>query len=195
MSGSRQVRGAPAGELTAYALLTVVGGVVLATSFGYTILFDDGRVAPGFLPMCAGGLLMLLAGVQFVARLRGTATPHHDPLAGVLSSDAVAEKAPAGTARDRTAEVEKDVLGRSVRDRVRNLRVVIGATVLAVVVTPLLGLLVAFGALVFFISTVVERRPLLRAAGITAVAVAVVYAVFVEFLSVPLPMGVFEEVF
>jgi putative tricarboxylic transport membrane protein len=192
MSGRTQVRGAPAGELMAYALLTVLGGAVLATSFGYTVLFDDGRVAPGFLPMCAGGLLMLLSGVQLVARLRGTATPHHDPLADVVSSEAVAEKTPAGTA---SAEVETDVLGRSVRDRVRNLRVVIGATVLAVVVAPLLGFLVAFGALVFFISTVVERRPLLRAAGITAIAVAVVYAVFVEFLTVPLPMGLFEEVF
>jgi putative tricarboxylic transport membrane protein len=172
-----------------------VGGVVLATSFGYTILFDDGRVAPGFLPMCAGGLLMLLSGVQFVARLRGTASPHHDPLAEVVSSDEAAEKEPAGTASDEAVEVETDVLGRSVRDRVRNLRVVIGATVLTVVVAPVLGFLVAFGALVLVISTVVERRPLPRAVGITVVAVAVVYAVFVEFLRVPLPMGVFEEVF
>lgn len=186
MSALKQVRGAPVGEVAAYALLTVVGGAVVATSFGYTILFDDGRVAPGFLPLCAGGLLMLLSGAQLIARLRGGATPHHDPLADVTSATAGAETTP---------EAETDALGRTVRDRVRNLRVVIAATLVTVLLVPVLGFLVAFGALVFFISTLVERRPLIPAAVITAVAVAVVYALFVGFLSVPLPMGLFEEVF
>ena len=189
------MRGAPVGEVAAYALLTVLGGAVLATSFGYTILFDDGRVAPGFLPMCAGGLLMVLSGVQLGARLRGSATPHHDPLAAVVSSAATGETTSGAATPDGATGEETDVLGRTVRDRVRNLRVVIAATIVTVLLVSLLGFLVAFGALVFFISTFVERRRLLPAAGITAVAVAVVYALFVGFLSVPLPMGLFAEVF
>jgi hypothetical protein len=55
-----------------------------------------------------------------------------------------------------------------------------------------LGFLIAFGLLVLFVTTVVERRPLLPAAVITLAAVGLVYGVFGLFLNVPLPLGLFE---
>jgi hypothetical protein len=67
--------------------------------------------------------------------------------------------------------------------------VVFVALVLALLLIPLLGFLVSFFVLSLFISAVVERRAWLPSAVISLAAVLVVYAVFVLFLSVPLPTG------
>jgi putative tricarboxylic transport membrane protein len=180
-------RGAPAGEVAAYGLLTALGVGLLATSFGYGIFGDGGQVGPGFLPAVVGLLLAALAGGEFAARLRGTRTPHHSALDDVALP--VQRDATTATPTPVQADDDIDVLGRSKTDRVRSLWVVIAATFVAILLVPVAGFLLAFGALTFFVSAVVERRPLLAAAAITVVALAAIYAVFVLFLGVPLPAG------
>ena len=59
----------------------------------------------------------------------------------------------------------------------------------AIVLVPLCGFLLSFGALVLFISVWVEHRPWVTAIVVTAVSVAVVHVVFVLLLGVPLPGG------
>ncbi|MFC7099981.1 tripartite tricarboxylate transporter TctB family protein [Nonomuraea rubra] len=73
--------------------------------------------------------------------------------------------------------------------RVRTLWTVFGLLLVALLLVPLTGFLVAFGLLVFAVSAFVEKQPLVPAAGIAAAATLVIYAVFVLFLAVLLPGG------
>lgn len=82
-----------------------------------------------------------------------------------------------------------DIFGRTAAQRVRQLWTVVGALLLTVALVPIAGFPLSFGALVFFVSTVVERRPLLVASLVTALSLLAVHLVFVMFLGVPLPTG------
>jgi putative tricarboxylic transport membrane protein len=161
------------GQAIAFGVLAALGAAVFASSFGYGILGEEGRVGPGLLPMVTGLLLLLLSGGQLLARLR--------------------RRHPAPT--DPPAEEGTDVFGRTEAQRVRQLWTVLAALPIAVLLVGLLGFLPAFGLLVLFIGVVVERRPPLVALLITAVAVAVGYGVFAGFLDVPLPTGVLGDLF
>jgi putative tricarboxylic transport membrane protein len=52
-----------------------------------------------------------------------------------------------------------------------------------------LGFLLSFGLLLFVCSYAVERQGLLPSVLVSAASVAVIYGIFVSFLSVPLPAG------
>jgi hypothetical protein len=178
------------GEVVAFALLTVLGLAVVATSFGYGVFLEGHRVGPGFLPLVIGALVTLLRAVQLVGCLRG-APPEAagEPLpAGVAA--AVGVDLPAHATDDDGV----DVLGRTEAYRVRQLWTVAAAVAVAIVLVPLFGFLICFGALVLFISAVVEKRPLLGSVVITACAVGIVYGVFGVFLNVPLPHGLLDAV-
>ena len=159
----------PAGQAVAFGVLAALGAAVFVTSFGYGILREGGRVGPGLLPMVTGLLLLLLSGVQLLARLWRPSAAADAPPAGY--GDGV------------------DVLGRTRAERVRHLRMVVLALPVAVLLVPLLGFLAAFGLLVLFISAAVERRRVPVALLATVLAVAVGYGVFAVFLDVPLPTG------
>jgi hypothetical protein len=73
--------------------------------------------------------------------------------------------------------------------RIRTLWTVFALLLVALLVVPLTGFLVAFGLLVFAVSAFVEKQRLLPAAGVAVAATLVIYAVFVLFLAVPLPGG------
>ena len=164
----------PAGQAVAFGMLAVLGAAVFASSFGYGILGEGGRVGPGLLPMATGLLLLLLSAAQLLTRLRRLRR----------AGDAPAD-APGGTGTD--------VFGRTETQRVRQLRLVVLALPVAVLLVPLLGFLVAFGLLVLFVSAVVERRPPLVALLVTALAMACGYGIFAVFLDVPLPTGLVGE--
>lgn len=73
--------------------------------------------------------------------------------------------------------------------RVRTLWTVFGMLLVALLLVPLTGFLVAFGLLVFAVSAFVEKQRIVSAAGVAVAATVVIYAVFVLFLTVPLPGG------
>lgn len=149
----------PRGQVVAFGVLAALGAGLFASSFGYGILGEGGRVGPGLLPMVTGLLLLVLSAAQLFARLR------------------------------RPAPADPDAPGPADARRVRQLWTVALALPVAVLLVPLLGFLVAFGLLVLFVSAVVERRPPLVALLVTAAAVACGYGVFAVFLDVPLPTG------
>ncbi|MFI7633521.1 tripartite tricarboxylate transporter TctB family protein [Nonomuraea sp. NPDC049400] len=73
--------------------------------------------------------------------------------------------------------------------RVRTLWTVFAMLLVALLLVPLTGFLVAFGLLVFAVSAFVEKQRVVSAAGVAVAATLVIYAVFVLFLGVPLPGG------
>ena len=180
------------GELTAFGVLVVLGGAIFASSFGYGIFLEENRVGPGFLPMLLGLLLVLLSGSQLVAALRSSRPQPVSVLETLVGSAGAATETPA-TSSAQDDEPGIDVLGRTHGFRVRQMRMVVAATFVTLLLVPYAGFLLAFGALVLFIATVVERRSWLSAVAITATAVAVVYGVFAVFLNVPLPTGLFTS--
>lgn len=181
----------PVPQLVSFALLAVVGLVFAGTSFGYGVLLEGGRVGPGLLPLVAGGLLAVLGATQFVVlagrlrRARADAGPGPEVRSGLPDA---ADPVAAGD-----ADPDRDLLGRTAKDRLRNLAVVAASIVVTIALVPLLGFLLPFGLLMLFISTVVERRRFLPSALTTLVAVAAIYVVFEILLRVPLPLGLFES--
>ena len=168
----------------AYALLTAAGGYLVVTSFGYGLRNEDGSIGPGLLPLVIGACMVALAGLELVRRAAGTRTPHRDLLADVAGEESAADDADAADTGGGT-----DIFGRTEPERVRQLWTVVAAMLGAIVLVPLCGFLLSFGALVLFISVWVERRPWVTAIVVTAVSVAVVHVVFVLLLGVPLPGG------
>lgn len=190
MSDARTGAHRPWGEVIAFAVLTLIGVVFVASSFGYGVLLEGGRVGPGFLPLVLGGLLIPLSLVQLVARLRTPAAEvaehhHHVPFETPVSGahDMLERQ------HEEHPELDVDILGRSASYRVRQLWMVVAAVAVTILLVPYIGFLLAFGALILFISVVVERRRIIPALLISLAAIGVVYGVFVEFLNVPLPSG------
>lgn len=152
-----------------------VGVAVVAPTYGMSV--DGERVGPGFLPLVAGGGLAVLSLLVLAKELRAAAARRRER--------GGAAEAPTDLHGADTA----DVLGRTAARRQRNMRMVTAALVVAVLLIPLIGFLEAFALFLLFASIVVERRPVLPSVLITLTAVAVVYAIFVVFLNVRLPMG------
>lgn len=178
-------------EAVAYGLLTAVGGYAFLTAFEYAIFNEGNRVGPGLVPAILGGLIALISGTLLVLTLLGHRTRHDHGLAEVAQSvvgDAPGPAAPGAVDPDTGSEL--DIFGRTAAQRMRQLKMVTVALVVALLLVPLLGLLGALGLFGLFASIVVERRPWLSSLVITGVSVAVVYFVFAVFLEVPLPAGV-----
>jgi hypothetical protein len=187
----------------AYGLLTVIGLAALVTAIGYGLFNEGGRVGPGLVPAVVGAGIALIGGWEFIGMLRGRRDDHSHGLAEIAASatsgiaaspaavGAVVDEAAGGggSATPGAPDDDVDIHGRTAATRSRQLWIVYTALVVTVLLVPLLGFLGAFFLLSVFISAVVERRPWLPSVVISLVAVVVVWAVFAEFLSVPLPDG------
>jgi hypothetical protein len=191
-----------------FGLLAAIGLYAFITGLGYGVFKEGMRVGPGLLPAVVGAGIALIAGLEFVAALRGRGASHNHGIAEVAAS--LAEDSPAASAGESPAggamteatsgggtaspgsspdDGDVDIFGRSAKTRSRQLTVVFLALVVAVLLVPVLGFLVAFFVLSLFISAIVERRAWVPSTVIALVAVVVVWAVFGLFLNVPLPTG------
>ena len=178
-----------------FGLLTALGLYAFVVGLSYGLFNEGMRVGPGLVPTVVGAGIALIAGWELVATLRGRRASHTHGIAEVAASltpDDPLDEATAGGGTATPAgdlDDDVDIFGRTARTRSRQLWTVFVALVVAVLLVPLLGFLVSFFVLSLFISGVVERRPWVPSAVISLCAVLLVYAVFVLFLSVPLPTG------
>lgn len=181
-------------EAVAYGLLAAVGGYAFVTSFGYGLLLEGNRVGPGLLPAVFGGLIALISSFMLILTLRGRRARHDHGLAEVAQSVQGRSPVEPGPAETSGPGLETsgdlDIFGRTAAQRMRQLRIVTVALIVALFLVPVVGLLGALGLFGLFASIVVERRPWLSSLLITATSVGVVYVVFAVLLEVPLPTGV-----
>ncbi|HEX6154917.1 MAG TPA: tripartite tricarboxylate transporter TctB family protein [Burkholderiales bacterium] len=93
----------------------------------------------------------------------------------------------------RLAEARRTHSGVAVQwpDRAALARVamVVGGLVAVPLIAPLLGLVVALALFVAYLLLVVLRQPLWSSLAAVGITVGLVYAIFVAWLSVPLPRG------
>lgn len=165
------VNGAVVERAAVPATLSAAGVAALVLGNGYGALGEDGRVGAGFMPMLAGGLLVLL-GILDLALMRRT------PRQG--------EDEPPSDLEDLD---DLDVRGRSGRQRRRLLVAVFVLLYLTIIAVQVIGFLLAFGLLILVCSVVLERHRLLPSVLVACLAVAATYCVFARFLHVPLPTG------
>jgi hypothetical protein len=214
MTGSPATRGIAVEQAVVYGLLAALGLGALVMAVGYGFFLEESRVGPGLVPGVVGGLILLIAGWELIATLRGHRTRHDRGLAEVVAAaaagtpqgDASSERTAPGGAPDGDATVapddapgevpgtgpgpdDVDIFGRTPQERGRQLVTVFAALVVACLLVPVLGFLVSFFALSLFISAVVERRRWVPSLIVSFLTVAAVYGIFVGFLDVPLPTG------
>lgn len=164
-------RGGSYREVVVVGALAVLGAAAAAAAPGYGILVEGNRVGPGLVPLVAGILVAMLFGAVFARALRRARTPQGAGSHGPAASDGL------------------DIFGRTREQRERQLWTVMGLLLVALLLVPVVGFLPGFGLFTFVVSTAVEGRPLLQSILISLIAAAAVYAMFVEFLAVPLPGG------
>jgi putative tricarboxylic transport membrane protein len=150
--------------------LATLGVAAVIIGAGYGVFDESGRIGPGFMPVLAGGLMALFGLLDLGLSWRPQAVT-------VTTEDA-----------HQDAQCT-DVRGRTSRQRQQQLWVVFGLVLLALLLVPVLGFLISFGLLLFVCSCAVERQGVLPSLLVSVVSVAVIYGIFVTFLSVPLPTG------
>ena len=218
MTGSPATRGIAVEQAVVYGLLTALGLGALVMALGYGFFLEESRVGPGLVPGVVGGLIVLIAGWELIATLRGHRTSHDHGLAEVVAAADAGHHpgrclpgarrpggAPSGDAPrcPRTTDPwrprppgrrpgldDVDIFGRTPKERGRQLVTVFAALVVAVPAGPGPGLPRARSSSCRCSSP----RSWSGAAGsrpliVSFLAVAVVYGVFVGFLDVPLPTG------
>lgn len=152
-----------AGILVALGVVFAVGALS-----GLEVIDERGRIGPGFMPF-ATGLLLALFGAMV-----GGGT--------LLRREAEAD----GNAGEAEAPEDSEEGGSRY-----TVGVVFGLTLVAVLLIPVLGFLVSFGLLVFAVITFVEREGPILGLGLGTGAAVLTWVVFVLFLQIPLPGGVF----
>lgn len=162
------VRQARRSVLLSYGVITLVGAVGFALSFQYEFFRYGDQVGPGFLPRIVAAIIVLLGISLMLQEVR---------VGSILRGDSGV-----------------DDEGDGQQTSTRKLVVVFGLIILAVLMTPVLGLIPPLVALVAALTMAVERKPLVPSLLLTAGAALVAWGLFVAVLRVPVPMGLFEGV-
>lgn len=156
-------------DLIGAGILVALGAVfAIGALSGLEVIDERGRIGPGFMPFATGLLLAL-----FGAMVGGGA---------LLRREAEAD----GNAGEAEGSEDSEEEGSRY-----TVAVVFGLTLAAILLTPVLGFLVSFGLLVFAIIRFVEGGSLLLGLGLGVGATVITWVVFVLFLQIPLPGGVF----
>lgn len=157
-------------DLIGAVLLVALGAAfAVGAASGFPLMGEGGRIGSGFMPFVAGVLLVVFA--------------------AMAGGEVLLRRRPEGA-----GEVENEPGGESDEEEGSRYKVavVFGLTLLAVLLIPVLGFLVSFGLLVFTLVRFVERGGWLLGAGMGVGAAVITWLVFVLFLQIPLPMGIFE---
>jgi putative tricarboxylic transport membrane protein len=157
------------GDAISAAVLAGLGGYIVLEARRWDYMAADGP-GPGFFPMWYGIVLIVLSLVVVAARVLR------------MAQDGPNRAAPAADAAARSATKRREIY---------HALAVWAAFTACIALLKVLGFMIAFGLLTFFIVALIYRRPW-GVALATAVATPLgFYLVFPLALSVALPVGVF----
>lgn len=190
----RPGRSAPkTSDVVGTSIIAAVGLGAVVMGLGYGVTGPDGSIGPGFMPVITGAFISL-ASLADIGRLyfapAGQSTAGLGSLADELSAEAAAaqDAARAELAGDADGEA-RDTFGRTARQRTRTVLLIFGALLAAILMTQVVGMLLALGLMMFAIVVGLEKKPLVPATLTTVAVVAGAYLIFVRMLGVPLPQG------
>lgn len=176
------------GEIVGGALLTALGAVWAATSIGYGLIGEGGRLAPGTVPFGAG-VILALCGIAIavngvIAAIRPVADAAAELNGEVAAGDSAAARPLAATTQS--------ILARTMSTPRTNPVLVVFALVIAgVLAMPLIGFSVAFAITIFFILLIVERQSAVRALLISIITAGFGFVLFEVIFRLPLPAPFF----
>lgn len=156
-------------DLVVSALLVALGAAFAGgAASGFPLMGEGGRIGSGFMPFVAGVLLAVFG--------------------AMVGGEALLRRRPEGA-----GEVEGEPGGEGDEEEGSRytVGVVFGLTLLAVLLIPVIGFLLSFGLLVFALVRFVEGGGWLLGVGMGVGSAVVTWLVFVLFLGIPLPMGIF----
>lgn len=160
------------------AAVLILAGIGLAFGgMGYGLFAEGGRVGPGLMPFAAGTLLVIFGATVGLETVRRRTHAQGD-----------SDEPQPGRGEPQPARGEPQPAGRRPGYSVA---MAFGFLLGALLLTDVVGFLPAFGVMVVALIVVVERQEPVRAVAISAAAVALSWALFVLFLGVPLPDGIF----
>lgn len=189
-------------DLVGTGILALVGLVAVLMGLGYGFIGDNGQVGPGFMPVLTGAFILVASlaeiGRLFLAPQDGSGAG----LGGVaeeLSAEAAAAQAAArselGQDADgqgsggQQADEERDVFGRTAKQRNRTVPLVFAIILGAVLLTQVLGMLLSLALMMFVIVFLIEKKPLVPSLLTSLAVLAAAYLIFAVMLGVPLPQG------
>jgi hypothetical protein len=155
-----------------------LGAAFAVGSTSYELFGQGGRIGPGVLPFGAGILLIVFGGV-----VGGGALWRF-----VRSPEMIEEQEPKETEEDDKREQDAGAGEESSR----TVAYLFGLMLVTILFVPILGFPLSFGLLVFTITTVIERESILLGLMLSIGGVVAMWLLFIQFLQVPLPQGLFE---
>lgn len=178
-------------DVVGTALLGAVGLVAVVMGLGYGFLEEGGLIGPGFLPVLTGGFIAV-ASIAEIARLY-FAPKGQSGLGSVADELAAEAKAASAAAHEEAAEAdeaeETDTFGRTAKQRSRVVPLIFAIVLGAILLSRVIGLLLALTLMVLLIIVLVEKKPIIPALATTVGALVVAYLIFVQLLGVPVPQG------
>lgn len=178
------------GKTIGNLVILVLGLAAAVGGFQYGFIGQDKRIAAGFLPVLAGSLMALLAGVELAKSRRTGRSSTLEALVAQAAGIAEHEDPAAPAASSGIPDDDFDIYGRDQKTRKRMLWTVLAVLLATVLVIPLTGFVLAFAMMLVVIAVFVEKRRILPSIAVSTTALGLTYLVFVGLLRVPLPQGI-----
>ncbi len=169
MNGARRILP----DIVGTILLVAIGAAFAVGGSGYGVFAAGGRIGPGFMPFMTG---ILVAAFGAMVGLEAIRRPRH----------------PEGDAPETLAAIAAAETADESESSTKTVAIVFAMTLAAILLTTFAGFLPSFGLLVFALVRFVEKGSIISAAALGVGSAAAAWLVFVLFLQIPLPMGVFE---
>lgn len=177
-------------DLIGAIVLMALGTVFTVGAVDYDLFVEGGRIGPGFMPAVAGVLMIVfgvLIGVEALLQTRPDGEEGQRPEdddRGITDEQSDRPDTEATDNRERAAvDGEGEIPSRSVF-------LLFGLTLVALLLTPILGFFVSFGLLILSLVTFVEQAKLVSGIILSVSATAGAWLVFEWFLQIPLPTGI-----
>src|SRR5688500_11743749 len=90
MTGTPAKRGIAVEQVVVFGLLAALGLGAVVMALDYGLFLEESRFGPGLVPAVVGGLILLIAGWELIATLRGHRTSHDHGLAEVVAAASLA---------------------------------------------------------------------------------------------------------
>lgn len=182
-------------DLIGTGILAVLGLVAVVMGLGYGFIGENDQIGPGFMPVLTGAFILVASLAEIGRLLFGPKDKASAGLGGVaeeLSAEAsAAQQAAHGESETRNEDGEEvDTFGRTAKQRRRTVPLIFAVVLAAILLTQVIGMLLALTVMMFAIVVFIEKKPLLPSMLTSLAVLGAAYLIFVQMLGVPLPQGV-----
>lgn len=182
-------------DLIGTGILAVLGLVAVVMGLGYGFIGENDQIGPGFMPVLTGAFILVASLAEIGRLVFGPKDKASAGLGGVaeeLSAEAsAAQQAAHGESGTRNEDGEEvDTFGRTAKQRRRTVPLIFAVVLAAILLTQVIGMLLALTLMMFAIVVFIEKKPLLPSVLTSLAVLGAAYLIFVQMLGVPLPQGV-----